>query len=154
MVKRTGRRILVAPAVAALLTMAAFSEATSALDYGCGQGKLAELVLAQHPQLTYHGVDVSIWGLHNAKSVYDLFVQIEARERTMEVFEGTPYTVLSPMKVVVRQPGKPGVHLVCYAQTRPGKQREKKDLLPTIKVSDGESPLDRTEGGGSEASGG
>ena len=35
------------PAIQALLTMAAFSAATSVLEFGCGQGKLAELVLAR-----------------------------------------------------------------------------------------------------------
>ena len=47
------------PAVTALLAMAAFTEATSVLDYGCGQGKLAELVLAAQPQLTWRGIDQS-----------------------------------------------------------------------------------------------
>lgn len=47
------------PAVAALLTMAAFADASCVFEYGCGQGKLAELVLGQHNHLTWHGVDQS-----------------------------------------------------------------------------------------------
>lgn len=47
------------PAVQAILTMAAFSHATSVVDYGCGQGKLAELVLGQQPHLRWRGVDQS-----------------------------------------------------------------------------------------------
>ena len=47
------------PAVQALLTLAAFAEAKSVLDYGCGQGKLAELVLSSHPELKWRGVDQS-----------------------------------------------------------------------------------------------
>jgi len=47
------------PAVQALLAMAAFAEAKSVLDYGCGQGKLAELVLDSYPELTWHGIDQS-----------------------------------------------------------------------------------------------
>ena len=41
------------PAVQAMLMMAAFSEAKCVIDYGCGQGKLAEVVLAQQPQLQW-----------------------------------------------------------------------------------------------------
>ena len=47
------------PAVQALLAMAAFSDARSVVDYGCGQGKLAELVLSSHPELWWRGVDQS-----------------------------------------------------------------------------------------------
>lgn len=47
------------PAVTALLAMAAFSEANTVMDYGCGQGKMAELVLADQPQLTWRGIDQS-----------------------------------------------------------------------------------------------
>lgn len=47
------------PAVAALLSIAAFTEARTVMDYGCGQGKLAEAVLAAQPQLTWRGVDQS-----------------------------------------------------------------------------------------------
>jgi len=47
------------PAVKALLTMAAFSQAKTVLDFGCGAGKLAELVLEQQPDLQWRGVDQS-----------------------------------------------------------------------------------------------
>ena len=47
------------PAVQALLAMAAFAEARSVVDYGCGQGKLAELVLSSQPELRWRGVDQS-----------------------------------------------------------------------------------------------
>ena len=47
------------PAVQAMLMMAAFSEAKCVIDYGCGQGKLAEVVLAQQPQLRWRGIDQS-----------------------------------------------------------------------------------------------
>ena len=47
------------PAVRALLTFAAFSDAKTVLDYGCGQGKLAEVVLASHSELHWRGVDQS-----------------------------------------------------------------------------------------------
>lgn len=47
------------PAVEALLSMAAFESAESAFDYGCGQGKLAEVVLSRFPQLRWRGVDQS-----------------------------------------------------------------------------------------------
>ena len=47
------------PAVQALLTMAAFADARNVFDYGCGQGKLAELVCAQYPDLQWRGVDQS-----------------------------------------------------------------------------------------------
>lgn len=47
------------PAVQALLAMAAFGEAQTVLDYGCGQGKLAEVALAAHPKLHWHGIDQS-----------------------------------------------------------------------------------------------
>lgn len=45
------------PAVSALLQMAAFSQASNVLDYGCGSAKLAEVVLADHPTLSWRGVD-------------------------------------------------------------------------------------------------
>eukprot|EP00927_Polykrikos_kofoidii_P052452 TRINITY_DN46300_c0_g1_i1.p1 TRINITY_DN46300_c0_g1~~TRINITY_DN46300_c0_g1_i1.p1 ORF type:complete len:264 (-),score=28.46 TRINITY_DN46300_c0_g1_i1:93-884(-) len=45
------------PAVTALLSMGAFEEASSVFDYGCGQCKLAEVVLGQHPHLRWHGID-------------------------------------------------------------------------------------------------
>ena len=47
------------PAVRALLAMAMFSEAKTVVDFGCGQGKLAELCLTQHPHLVWHGIDQS-----------------------------------------------------------------------------------------------
>ena len=47
------------PAVQALLAMAAFADARSVVDYGCGQGKLAELVLSSQPELRWRGVDQS-----------------------------------------------------------------------------------------------
>lgn len=58
------------PAVNALLEMAEFDKANSVLDYGCGQGKLAELVLTRHgssdndgknknKSMTWKGVDQS-----------------------------------------------------------------------------------------------
>ena len=55
------------PAVRALLTLAAFAEAKSVLDYGCGQGKLAELVLSSHPELKWRGVDQSPMMIDKAK---------------------------------------------------------------------------------------
>ena len=51
----------------ALLTLAAFAEAKSVLDYGCGQGKLAELVLSSHPELKWRGVDQSPMMIDKAK---------------------------------------------------------------------------------------
>lgn len=48
------------PAVKALLSMASFSTARNVLDYGCGQCKLAELVLPACPNIqTWRGVDQS-----------------------------------------------------------------------------------------------
>mmetsp|Transcript_62966 Transcript_62966/g.174536 ORF Transcript_62966/g.174536 Transcript_62966/m.174536 type:complete len:234 (+) Transcript_62966:80-781(+) len=47
------------PAVTALLSMAGFDDTETVFDYGCGQCKLAELVLSRHPQLRWHGVDLS-----------------------------------------------------------------------------------------------
>lgn len=50
------------PAVSALLEMANFEQASVVLDYGCGQGKLAELVLNRLPNghlLFWRGVDQS-----------------------------------------------------------------------------------------------
>mmetsp|Transcript_7411 Transcript_7411/g.23257 ORF Transcript_7411/g.23257 Transcript_7411/m.23257 type:complete len:243 (+) Transcript_7411:47-775(+) len=47
------------PAVTALQSMASFEDARTVFDYGCGQGKLAELVLSRHPHLHWHGVDQS-----------------------------------------------------------------------------------------------
>ena len=55
------------PAIRALLTMAAFSEANTVLEYGCGQGKLAELVLAERPHLKWRGVDQSPLMIERAK---------------------------------------------------------------------------------------
>eukprot|EP00929_Paragymnodinium_shiwhaense_P069447 TRINITY_DN35016_c0_g1_i1.p1 TRINITY_DN35016_c0_g1~~TRINITY_DN35016_c0_g1_i1.p1 ORF type:complete len:292 (-),score=48.00 TRINITY_DN35016_c0_g1_i1:250-1125(-) len=47
------------PAVRALLSMAHFAEAKTVLDYGCGQGKLAQLVLKEETHLRWRGVDQS-----------------------------------------------------------------------------------------------
>lgn len=50
------------PAVSALLGMADFATATKVLEYGTGQGKLAELVLNQNPDSTtlfWEGIDQS-----------------------------------------------------------------------------------------------
>lgn len=49
------------PAVQALLTMAAFADprVKTVIDYGCGQGKLAEVALEAHPQLEWRGIDQS-----------------------------------------------------------------------------------------------
>ena len=47
------------PAVQALLAMAAFSDASSVVDFGCGQGKLAELVMSNHGGIRWHGIDQS-----------------------------------------------------------------------------------------------
>lgn len=47
------------PAVAALMSMAAFAHAGNVLDYGCGAGKLAELALKAYPHLSWRGVDQS-----------------------------------------------------------------------------------------------
>ena len=47
------------PAVEALLSMAAFADAESCVEFGCGQAKLANLVLAEHPSLRWSAVDQS-----------------------------------------------------------------------------------------------
>jgi len=51
------------PAVKALMEMADFESAKSVLDYGCGQGKLAELVLSEtkrsNKDLYWKGIDQS-----------------------------------------------------------------------------------------------
>ena len=47
------------PAITALLTMGAFAGAKTVVDYGCGQGKLAELLLTKHPHLSWRGYDQS-----------------------------------------------------------------------------------------------
>ena len=47
------------PAVSALLEIANFDAAKSVLDFGCGQGKLCELVLKNYPDLFWRGVDQS-----------------------------------------------------------------------------------------------
>ena len=47
------------PAVSALLTMALFKDATHVFEYGCGQAKLAKLVLADEPALRWSCVDQS-----------------------------------------------------------------------------------------------
>lgn len=47
------------PAVKSLLRMAQFENAKAVLEYGCGQGKLAELVLKQHSHLKWRGLDQS-----------------------------------------------------------------------------------------------
>lgn len=53
------------PAVSALLELAHFDDASQVLDYGCGQGKLAELVLSsqnstsKQPLLQWRGIDQS-----------------------------------------------------------------------------------------------
>ena len=47
------------PAVSALLSMAAFANATTVMDYGCGAGKLAELTLGRYEHLYWRGMDQS-----------------------------------------------------------------------------------------------
>ena len=43
------------PAVQALLTLASFANARSVFEFGCGQAKLAQLVLKEQPQLVNFG---------------------------------------------------------------------------------------------------
>lgn len=48
------------PAVLALLSLGGFSSVSSVLDYGCGQGKLAEVVLSGSPNVKHwQGIDQS-----------------------------------------------------------------------------------------------
>ena len=48
------------PAVQALLSMACFAQSTQGVfEFGCGQGKLADLVLERHPTLRWSSVDQS-----------------------------------------------------------------------------------------------
>ena len=61
------------PAVQALLAMAMLGNARTVIDYGCGQAKLAELALAAHPKLSWHGIDASS-------------LQIDAAKQRMENF--------------------------------------------------------------------
>jgi len=61
------------PAVQALLAMAAFADARSVVDYGCGQGKLAELVLSSQPELRWRGVDQSPMMVEKASARLERF---------------------------------------------------------------------------------
>ena len=61
------------PAVRALITMAMFQDAKNVLDYGCGQGKLAELVLTENPKLFWRGVDQSPQMIERAKERLEPF---------------------------------------------------------------------------------
>ena len=68
------------PAIQALLTMAAFSDASNVLDYGCGQGKLAELVLGDEPHICWRGVDQSPLMVQRSREKLERFgprVQLE-----------------------------------------------------------------------------
>ena len=47
------------PAVQALLTLASFANARSVFEFGCGQAKLAQLVLKEQPTLRWSSVDQS-----------------------------------------------------------------------------------------------
>ena len=47
------------PAVQALLTMALFDQASTVYEFGCGQAKLASLVLDEQPHLHWSSVDQS-----------------------------------------------------------------------------------------------
>ena len=78
------------PAVQALLTLAAFSEAKTVLDYGCGQGKLAELALSNHQQLVWRGVDQSPLMVQRAQERLHKF---GARSTTDLLEDGDPSQV-------------------------------------------------------------
>lgn len=56
------------PAVQALLTMAAFANAGSVLEFGCGGAKLAEAALTEHRELEWRAVDMSCAQLENARA--------------------------------------------------------------------------------------
>ena len=108
------------------------------------QSPIVRGTFKNHKQLSdwlgQNGVDLALWGVGKAKSVADLFLQVEGKERTLEVIDGVVHTALSVMKLVIRQPGKPKSHLVSNAQKLPGKAQEKRNTLPNIKLSDGEAP--------------
>ena len=85
------------PAVQALLTLAAFSEAKTVLDYGCGQGKLAEVALSKHSQLEWRGVDQSPLMVQRAQ---ERLHKYGARSTTELLEEGDPSQVtLTPGSV-------------------------------------------------------
>lgn len=72
------------PAVNALLAVAAFAEAKTVVDYGCGAGKLAELALGRHAHLKWRGVDQSPLMVKSAKerlAPYGDRCQVELLER-------------------------------------------------------------------------
>ncbi|KAL1498953.1 hypothetical protein AB1Y20_013481 [Prymnesium parvum] len=93
--------------------------------------------------LRYHHVNISQWGQGKAKSVAELFAEVESKEATLQVLSGRVFRCVKVVKLVARRPEdtKRSSHLVQVAQTLPD-GRVKSDLvLPSGKLLDGETPL-------------
>jgi len=100
--------------------------------------------------LNYHGVDTTGWGKRKAKSIKDLFNELQKRESTLQLLGGKVFRCLGVVKMIVRQPGRPNRHLACYQQKMPDGRVRERNLLPSEKMFDGEVAYDAAMRGCSE----
>lgn len=98
--------------------------------------------------LLVNRIDTSQWGLDGAKTVADLFNEIEKREAMLKVSDGKVVIVRSVIRLVVREsPGalRSGLgtyrHLVCMRQKLGDGRMRERNQLPSEKIYDGEEPM-------------
>lgn len=93
--------------------------------------------------LQHHAVDVASWGTGKAKSVTDLFAEIESKETTLQLLSGRVFRCLKVVKLAVRRPGDEGKdrHLVQVSSKSSDGRVKTEPVLPSGKLLDGESPV-------------
>eukprot|EP00966_Prymnesium_polylepis_P291776 6738794-Prymnesium_polylepis.1 len=90
--------------------------------------------------LKWRGVDTSRWGQDMAKSVKSLFQEVESKNSVLLYENGQVFRILKVLKVVVRQSASSRCHLVCYQQKMNDGRMRERNVLPSMKVKDSDSP--------------
>ena len=84
--------------------------------------------------LTHHGVETGGWGAGTVKSIDSLLQEVRAQESSLLFLGGKVFRVLRVTKVVVRQAGRPHLHLANYQQKMEDGRLRDRNLLPSTKV--------------------
>ncbi len=86
--------------------------------------------------LSSKGIDTTQWGINNAKSVEDLWVEIVAGEA--EIQDNSPLRIVYVVHIVIRD----GDKILIEGEQRSKNQQRYRGILPSEKIKGGESEVE------------